>query len=180
MRPTFLESLRAIQAALAERIVPELDSAFAQDAAQTLQMLVESLAAEWDAAVHDLHQDNAALEALLSSARKAIVSLPQRNILAAATVSEIEAALAGETPVSLTYSAQYARNIRLRGALEKVLVAFEDVAEEDGFDAVAAVRADIYSHLRHVALRGWSFFDISSFRERVAAARRGDGPSGLE
>jgi hypothetical protein len=179
VRPTALESLRAIQAALAEMIIPELASAFAQDAAQTVQLLLESLAAEWDTAVHDLHQDNAALGSLLSSAREAVASLPEHNILPAAVVSEIDRALAEGAPASLAYSAQYERNVRLRGLLEEVLVAFEGVVGEQGLDAVVAVRADIYCYLRQVALRGWSFFDVSSFRERVVAARRGDAPSGL-
>ena len=50
MRPNGVESIRAVQSALAEVIAPELTSPFAQDAAQTLQMLLESLAADWDSA----------------------------------------------------------------------------------------------------------------------------------
>ena len=54
MRPKGIESIRAIQSALAEVIAPALISPFAQDAAQTLQMLLESLAAEWDSAADQL------------------------------------------------------------------------------------------------------------------------------
>jgi hypothetical protein len=33
------------------------------------------------------------------------------------------------------------------------------------------VRREIYTHLRDVSLRGWSFWDVSSFRGRIAEAR---------
>jgi hypothetical protein len=79
MRPNGLESLRAVQAALAEVIAPELSSAFAQDAAQTVQMLLESLASEWDTAAEQLSLDNETLERLLSASRDAMVSIPPGN-----------------------------------------------------------------------------------------------------
>jgi hypothetical protein len=31
-----------------------------------------------------------------------------------------------------------------------------------------ALRSDAYRHLREVAARGWSFWDVFSFRERMA------------
>jgi hypothetical protein len=34
-----------------------------------------------------------------------------------------------------------------------------------------AVRTEAYRHLRQLAVRGWSFFDVSGFRERMARAR---------
>ena len=79
MRPTGPESVRAIQAALAEVIVPELASAFAQDAAGTVQMLLESIAGEWDTAAEDLRNDNEALRALLSTSRDAIKQAAASN-----------------------------------------------------------------------------------------------------
>ena len=45
MRPNGLESIRAIQSALAEAIAPELTTPFAQDAAQSAADVLESLAA---------------------------------------------------------------------------------------------------------------------------------------
>ena len=68
MRPGSLESLRGVQTALAESIVPQLASAYGQDIAGTLQMLLESLAAEWDSLVEDLSEDNRRMRELLAGA----------------------------------------------------------------------------------------------------------------
>ena len=67
-----LESIRADPVgARGGASLPELTSPFAQDAAQTLQMLLESLAAEWDSAAEQLRGDNETLARLLLSAREA-------------------------------------------------------------------------------------------------------------
>jgi hypothetical protein len=36
---------------------------------------------------------------------------------------------------------------------------------------MVAMRSDAYRHLREVAGRGWSFWDVSHFRERMARLR---------
>jgi hypothetical protein len=38
-------------------------------------------------------------------------------------------------------------------------------------EALMAARSDAYRHLREVAARGWSFWDVFSFRERMARFR---------
>lgn len=171
MRPTALESLRGLQAALVEAISPELSSMYAQDVTQTMQMLLESLAGETDRAAEDLRSDNQTVAALLSDAKSAIEVLPERNEQLSLLVPEIESVLAEPADGSLTISALTARNDRLCSTLERLLVALEDMAQAPETHTLMLARAAIYTHLRQVAVRGWSFWDVSSFRERMARAR---------
>jgi len=171
MRPTGLEALKGVQAALTEVILPELQSMFVQDAAQWMSMMMESLAGEWDTAAQDLDSDNRALGELLSQARSAISSLPQSNDSLAALVKEIENVLREPAADSLALSVLGARHSRLNGVMEKVLVELEEAAGRPGMEALDAVRQGVYRHLRKVALRGWSFWDVASFRERMVRAR---------
>jgi hypothetical protein len=173
VRPTGLESIRAIQAALAEIVVPELTSPFAQDAAGTMQMLLESIAGEWDTAAEDLRKDNEALGALLSASRDAIKQASGRNENLSLIVTEIESRLLEKGDGSLTLTNLASRNDDLRAALERILAAFEDLTGEAKFEEVDAVRRRIFAHLRNVATRGWSFWDVSSFRGRMAVVRSG-------
>lgn len=175
MRPNGPESIRAVQAALAEVIAPELTSPFAQDAAQTLQMLLESLAAEWDTAAEQLRRDNETLGRLLSVSRDAMKSAPDRNENFLATVSEIERRLREEPGASIAVSALAARNDALRETLQQILMAFEDTAGQPGFAAIESTREEIYQHLRRVASRGWSFWDVSSFRGKMTAKEAATG-----
>jgi hypothetical protein len=171
VRPTGLESIRAIQAAFAETLVPELTSAFAQDAAGTIQMLLESIAGEWDTATADLRIDNDTLRELLSLSRDAIETVASRNEILSPLVTEIESRLREEPDGSLTLTSLKARNDALRTTLERIVVAFEQLTGEAGYEAVETVRRKIFAHLREVATRGWSFWDVSSFRGRMMALR---------
>jgi len=167
MRPDGLESIRAVQSALAELIAPELSSPFAQDAAQTLQMLLESLAAVWDSAADELRRDNQSLAGLLMSSREAIKSASDSNESFASAVSEIEQRLSEDVGDSIAIAALSSRNDALRRTLEHTLMAFEDLTGEPPSAEITSVRGDIYGHLRDVATRGWSFWDVSSFRRRM-------------
>lgn len=174
MRPTGLEALKGVQTALAEVILPELQSMFAQDAAQVMSMMMESLAGEWDTAAQDLDSDNRALVELLSQAASAISSLPRSDPSPeglAALVKEIESVLSEPAADSLALSALGARHSRLNGVMEKVLVELEEAVGRPGMEALDAMRQGVYRHLRKVALRGWSFWDVASFRERMVRAR---------
>lgn len=183
MRPSGLESIRAIQAALAEVIAPRLTSAFALDSAQTLQMLLESLAGEWDSAAEQLRRDNETLTGILANCRSVLAGMQTHNESLAAIVTDIEQRLAEEADDSIAISRLTLRNNSLRTSLERALVALEGLSGEPGMDEVDAMRRSIYTHLREVASRGWSFWDVSSFRGRMielaAAAAAGDDGSQL-
>jgi hypothetical protein len=147
-------------------IAPEVQSLFEQETLALSQMLLEMLVSEVDVAADNLARDNQTLCELL---RRAV--LPLRSI-DSTLAEEAEATLAEPTDPSLTVTALTASNQRLRGLLEHLLVICEDIA--DGAQAnedLMSLRSDAYGHLREVAARGWSFWDIFSFRERMARLR---------
>jgi hypothetical protein len=167
MRPDAIESLRAIQGTLAEALAPELTSIFAQDSVQTLTMLVESLAADWDTAAENLSADNRALRHILSSARDSLSAAGGRNEERDVIVSQIDGVLREAGDGSIAVSSLTAENNRLRAALERLLCLLEDSSGE----AAPDIRREAYNHLRQVAVRGWCFWDVASFRERMVRAR---------
>jgi hypothetical protein len=171
MRPDPLESIRAVQAALAGVIAPELTSAFAQDAVGTVQMLLESMAAEWDTAADELRKDNETLTGLLAASRDVLEGPATRNENVRSIVTEIETRLGEGRDDSLTLSTLASRNYALRASLERTLELLDEMDGEIGYEATGSVRRDIYAHLRSVATRGWSFWDVSSFRGRMAEIR---------
>jgi hypothetical protein len=166
MRPTASESLRAIQSATTERLVPELQSLFAQEAASAVSMLVESLAAEADSQAQDLRDDNARMRSILNEARETL----RRNEDAASLVTNIDWALADGADNSILISHLTAENDRLGEALAQLLEYIEDVRGA-GNQALDALRVKCFRHLRRVAVRGWSYLDVSGFRERIVKAR---------
>jgi hypothetical protein len=173
MKPNGLESLRAIQVAITEALAPEITSLFAQEAAQAVSMMAESLAAEWDTAVDDLTRDNAELRRILGNAVDALREPAGSNDTAAAIVKEIEGALALPGAATLTLSALTEENDSLLSALASLLEYVEDIQGQPDAKVMDAVRTEAYRHLKVLAVRGWSFFDVSGFRERMARARSG-------
>ncbi|HEU4759211.1 MAG TPA: hypothetical protein VFT91_04430 [Dehalococcoidia bacterium] len=171
MRPTALEGIRGIQEALLGTILPELQTMLAQDAAGTIQMLLESIANEWDTAVETLHADNRQVSRLLEQALGAIRSVAGAENRLDGIAGEIEGVLGEPADGSLAVSRLTARNERLRAILERVLAGLEDVAEAPEFAPLLSVKRDIYRHLRQVAARGWCFWDVLSFREKMARLR---------
>jgi len=161
-----VEALRGLQGALMADIAPEVQSQFGQNALEVAQMLLEMLAQEVDGAADNLARDNQTLRDLLGRA-----VAPLRPI-DSALAEETAAALAEPADPSLTLAALTAHNQRLRGLLERLLVVCEDaVGGPQASEELMAVRADAYRHLREVAARGWSFWDVFSFRERMARLR---------
>jgi hypothetical protein len=167
MRPTIAESLRAIQGAIAEQLTPELSSLFAMEAASAASMLAESLLAEWDTLAEDLRADNARLREILRAARDVLPS----NEAAGSLVSKIDGVLAqaGDEPPAI--SSLSSKNDQLNDALADLLELIEDTQGRPETKNLDPVRAQAYRHLREVAVRGWSYFDISGFRERIIKAR---------
>src|SRR5438445_10267634 len=157
MRPTGIESLRGIQLAIAEALVPELQTAHAQDVAQTLQMLIESLASEWDTAADDLRSDGGAMRRLLGALADGARTAAAGNERLASLVDQIGEALAVPAPGSLALSALRAENERLGPVLEAAVVFLEDLSLDPRYEPLTKHRAAIYGHLREKAARGWSF-----------------------
>ena len=171
MRPGTLESLRGVQAAIADTIVPELRGIYTQDVASTSQMLIESIASEWDSLAEDLHTDNARMCELLAGALSQLQPFVRGNESVAALVRQIEESSGGPGSSSLRISDLQAENDRLRGLLEPLVVFLEDAEPDPRYEALMGLRSAVYGHLRRVAAGGWSFWDMASFRERVAALK---------
>ena len=95
----------------------------------------------------------------------------ERNDTAESLVIEIDGVMGEAGDGSLAVSSLTRTNNRLREVLEALLCFVEDVNGRPGYEAMDAVRRPAYRHLREVSLRGWSFFDVSGFRERIPKAR---------
>jgi hypothetical protein len=175
LRPTAEESLRGIQAALMEVIAPELRTAHAQSALETILTLLQSVIAELDTAVESLAADNREIVRLLEEARTAIAALPEPTADLKAALEGIGTALDSDAEGLLTISALSARNGELNASLERCIVALEGVAGAPDFASLDGTRADIYRHLRRVAARGWSVWDMLGFDKLVERARSGSG-----
>ena len=169
MRPDGVESLRAIQGAVAEALAPELRTLFAEEAAGAVGMLIESLAAEWDTAAETLVRDNEMLRIVLGEARSGLATLS--NERAPTLVKEIDGVLGQAGDGSLAVSSLTLENNQLRERLAAFLELAEDADGSPEAEALAPGREAAYRHLREVAVRGWSFFDVSGFRERMMQAR---------
>ncbi len=143
----------------------------AQDTAQTLQMLLESVVGEWDTAADTLFRDNRSLGELLSQGLETVQSIPTVDHELSALSKDIQSVLEETPEESLALSALSDRNERLRGLLERSLVLLEDREGAPEFAPLMSLRRAIYVHLRQVAVRGWSFWDVLSFRERMARLR---------
>ncbi len=171
MKPGSLESLRGIQVAIAEAIIPELQAAYAQDVAQVGTMLIESLAAEQDSLAEDLKADSTAVRDLLRRSVSVLSPLSKGNEQLVTLVREVEGTVNLPGSSSLRISELTSENDALRAALEHTLVTLEDMTAGPEQPEALALREAIYSHLRIGAAAGWSFWDVASFRERMAALR---------
>lgn len=171
MRPDPRESLRAIQAAVGERFTPELSSLFALEAAQAVTMLTESLAAEADTLAEDLQNDNAAIRAILTDAAPQLQPLLASNKTVQELVQYLDDTLREAGDGRIAISSLAGENNRMLAALERLVEFIEDTDGEPGAESLTGVRQDAYRHLRRVAARGWCFFDVSAFRERIVSAR---------
>jgi hypothetical protein len=150
--------------------MPELSSLYTQDAAQTLAMLLESLAADWDTAVEDLVSANTAVRDLLTQTIS-VLAPGEGNEPATAFVKQCEDAIGVPPAASLRISELTAESESLRAALEQVVEALEDIAAGSADAPAMALRRSIYAHLRTEAGAGWSFWDVASFRERMVTLK---------
>lgn len=146
-----MEALRGLQRAQAMPPPPEVGQAFVEDTLRAAQMLMESVIGELEAGGR-ASGDAAALRRVLAAGAEAVRHLDE------ALADDIAGAPADDD--------------RLGGLLERLLIACEDAtASGEAGPALSAVRAEAYAHLREVAARGWSLWDMLSFRERMARLR---------
>lgn len=166
MRPNASEVVRAIQAALMLDVAPELPAPFAQSELQNMQMLLEMIAYEAEHAADDLTDDVEALSRVLEPAASLLRGADS------ALAEELAAATGPPDRATGRHAELHERRLRLLALADRVLAACER-PEATAAGELASVRREVYGHLRNVAARGWSFWDVSSFRERMARLRSG-------
>lgn len=154
---------------MGEILAPEITSPHAEEAARTVAMMIETLAAEWDSAAQDFVDDIARVERILTLARDELAHL-EGNEYRDDLVSNIDGVIGGPKPGGLRLSELSARHASLNAMLEQLLVSIESGRVE-----LPEARSAAYAHLRDVAARGWSFWDAASFRERMQRLRSGAG-----
>jgi hypothetical protein len=134
-------------------------------------MLIESIASEWDGLVEELSDDNARMRDLLSGAVRELSAFAEGNETISRLVNTIDESAGSSGDSSLRVSALTAENERLRGKLERLIVSLEDAEPDPQYAALMSLRAAVYGHLRRVACGGWSFWDVASFREKMASLK---------
>ncbi len=168
-RPDAAETIAIVQAALQD-LAREAASEYARAQANLCLMLLQSLLAELDTAAHDLASDIASLRRVLSRAGEALASLADGE--ARSLAADIGRGLEEPgDPSDLRLSTLRARRERLLALLERFLCLCEERADAPDHDTLLEARRQAYGFLRRAALRGWTFWDASSFREAVARWR---------
>ena len=149
MRPYPEEVLRAIQTGVSAHFAPELKSAYGQAQFAFSMLLFTIIQRDYDTAVPDLVDANAALRALLTDAATALASIDRDDARAA---REATAALPQHAP-SLRLSALRAENEALRTILSALTPVIEPADDDPTLAPMKPVRAAIYAHLAADAKR---------------------------
>lgn len=149
MRPYPEEVLRAIQAGVMAHFAPELQSNYGKAQLAFSMMLFSIATRDYDSAVPDLVEANAALRRLLGEASSALAGVARDDARAA---RDATSALPGPA-TSLRLSALRAEHEALRaavGALAPLVEPAEDVAE---LAPLRTVRRDLFAWLKADAQR---------------------------
>jgi len=170
MRPNDVELVRLLESVVLE-LGQEVPSLYGKAQAQFAFMLLETVAAELDEAVHCLYHDIQELRGLLAQVQEAIARIPQDHPRIASLQQRLEEALNEEIGHDLHLHRLEGLHRRLMGALEVFLCLCEEVMGDPRYEPLMPLRAAAYAHLRRVAVRGWTFWDALSFRERILKER---------
>ena len=149
MRPYPEEVLRAIQSGVAAHFAPEVKSSYGQAQFAFSMLLFTIVQRDYDTAVPDLVDANAALRGLLDSARASLAGIDRDDARAA---NEAIAALPPPVP-SLRLSALRSENEALRAILCRLTPVIEPAADDAALALMRPVRDAIYAHLSADAKR---------------------------
>lgn len=148
MMPTAEQMLAAVQLALREHVVPQIEDQWAQSALRSVDVILNHLQARVPAEGPMLHQDTAELADLLTTAQAA---LPADDAALGAFLDEAPDMLAGYARVD----ALQALNHRGREALDRMLVRCQ---ARKGDATADGVHADLRAYLIRHADRESGFF----------------------
>ncbi len=149
MRPYPEDVLRAIQTGIGAHFAPEVKSAYGQAQFAFSMLLFTLVQRDYDTAVPDLVDANAALRALLADAATALAAIDRADARAA---GEAVAALPPPAP-SLRLSALRAENEALRAIICSLTAVIEPAADDPTLATLQPVRRAIYAYLSADAKR---------------------------
>jgi hypothetical protein len=170
MRPNDVEILRLLESVILE-LGQEVPSLYGKAQAQLAFMLLETVAAGLDEAAHYLYHDIQELRRLLGQVQEAIARVPQDHPRMAPLTQRLAEALAQEAGHDLRLHRLEALHRQLMGSLEVFLCLCEEVRGDPRYEPLMPLQAAAYDHLRRAAVRGWTFWDALSFRERILKER---------
>jgi hypothetical protein len=148
MRPYPEEILRAIQSGVVAHFAPELKSTYGQAQFAFSMLLFTIVQRDYDSAVPDLVDANAALRELLASAHDALADVDRDDARAAR-----EAVVLPQPAPSLRLSALRAENEALRAILCQLTPLIEPAEDDPTLIPMKPVRQSIYAHLTADARR---------------------------
>jgi hypothetical protein len=144
VRPYPEEVLKAVQTGVMAHFMPELQTNYAR-AQLTFAMLLFGIAQrDYDTAVPDLIEQNAALRTLIAEADAALGAVPGER--AATARAKVAALPAGAT--SLKLSELRKENESLRGVISGMASVIEPAADDDSLAPLRDVRSKIYAYLK--------------------------------
>ncbi len=149
MRPYPEEVLRAIQSGVAAHFAPEVKSAYGQAQFAFSMLLFTVVQRDYDTAVPDLVDANAALRGLLAAADAVLANIDRDDARAARD------AIAALPPpaTSLRLSALRAENDALRSILGQLAPVIEPANDDPVLAPMKPAREAIYAHLAADAKR---------------------------
>lgn len=148
MRPYPEEILRAIQTGIGAHFAPEVKSTYGQAQFAFSMLLFTLVQRDYDTAVPDLVDANAALRDVIGAARAALAAIDR------ADVRQMRGALTLPEPApTLRLSALRAENEALRTLLCTLAPLIEPAEDDSALTALRPVRRAIYAHLAADARR---------------------------
>jgi hypothetical protein len=148
MRPYPEEILRAIQSGIAAHFAPELKSTYGQAQFAFSMLLFTIVQRDYDSAVPDLVDANAALRELLLSTRDALAAVDRDDARAAR-----DAVVLPQPAPSLRLSALRVENEALRAILCRLTPLVEPAADDPALAPMRPVRQAIYGYFSADAKR---------------------------
>ena len=149
MRPYPEEVLRAIQTGIGAHFAPEVKSTYGQAQFAFSMLLFTLVQRDYDSAVPDLIEANAAIRTLLADAGAALATIDRDDARAARA-----AATAPPPPAaSLRLSALRAENEALRTIIGALTPVIEPAGDDAALAALKPARAAIYAYLAADAKR---------------------------
>ena len=151
MRPTAVEVIRGIQAALAGHVLPEVSSRYAQAQVMYSIMLLEMLSKEWEEGAHLLTQDSQGLRRLLARGAQLIDGIGAKDAALDSLVADLKAAAGGRASPSLRMSDLREENERLHALLTHLGEACDRARDDERLSVLVPLWDDIIAHLREEA-----------------------------